>query len=189
MCGTSTRSWSGGRLNVGAISNNPSVRRSWEGSVAPGTGHRRLADVGRRRCNGRALSPAKDLALTAKVVDHGLDTVVGSTGTMIWPHVAMFPTVHLEVIDADHGNFIALWNPILDAFDREECRSPRVSARSPYEYWSIPRVPWRPSTTVPRSASTLTRATCGSAFEPVGFIIDLPDRIYHVDCNDTQVRP
>ncbi len=65
----------------------------------------------------------------------------------------------------------------------------RLSARSPYDYWSTPRVPWRPSTTVPRSASTRTRAACSRAFEPVGFIIDLTDRIYHVTVTTLRCDP
>jgi sugar phosphate isomerase/epimerase len=135
---------------------------------------------------------AEELKLTAKVARKlGVDTVVGFTGSSIWPYVAQFPPVPAEVFERGYQDFADRWNPILDVFDGEGVRFAHEVHPSEiaYDYWT--------------SVRTLEAIDHREAFgfnwdpshmmwqdiDPVGFIIDFQDRIYHVDCKDTRLRP
>ena len=135
---------------------------------------------------------AEELKLPAKVARKlGVDTVVGFTGSKIWPYVAQFPPVPASVIDAGYQDFADRWNPILDVFDGEGVRFAHEVHPSEiaYDYWSSVRsleaidhreafgFNWDPSHMMWQD------------IDPVGFIVDFKDRIYHVDCKDTRLRP
>ena len=137
---------------------------------------------------GRA---AAELMATAKVARRlGVDTVVGFTGSSIWQYVAMFPPVPVSVIDAGYQDFADRWNPILDVFDGEGVRFAHEVHPSEiaYDYWSSVRTldaidhresfgfNWDPSHMIWQN------------IDPVTFITDFQDRIYHVDCKDTRLR-
>ncbi|MFB0834942.1 sugar phosphate isomerase/epimerase family protein [Arthrobacter halodurans] len=134
---------------------------------------------------------AEEMKLTARLARRlGVDTVVGFTGSSIWQYVAMFPPVPAEVIDAGYRDFAARWNPILDVFD--ECGVRFAHEVHPseiaYDYWSTHRaleaighreafgLNWDPSHFL------------WQQIDPVAFISDFADRIYHVDCKDTKMR-
>ncbi|WP_434971327.1 sugar phosphate isomerase/epimerase family protein [Microbacterium sp. bgisy207] len=134
---------------------------------------------------------AEDMKRAARVARKlGVDTVVGFTGSKIWPYVAMFPPVPAETIDAGYEDFATRWNPILDVFDAEGVRfafevHPSEIA---YDYW----------TSVRMLQAIDKRAALGFNWDPshmawqgvdtVAFISDFQDRIYHVDCKDTRLR-
>jgi sugar phosphate isomerase/epimerase len=135
---------------------------------------------------------AEDMKRSARVARKlGVDTVVGFTGSAIWPYVAMFPPVPASVIDAGYEDFANRWNPILDAFDAEGVRFAHEVHPSEiaYDYWTSVRTleaigrreafgfNWDPSHMM------------WQGIDPVGFIWDFQDRIYHVDCKDTRMRP
>lgn len=135
---------------------------------------------------------AEELAVTAGVARKlGADTVVGFTGSKIWPYVAQFPPVPPSVIEAGYQDFADRWNPILDVFDGEGVRFAHEVHPSEiaYDYWSSVRsleaiehrdafgFNWDPSHMM------------WQGIDPVGFIVDFKDRIYHVDCKDTRMRP
>jgi len=135
---------------------------------------------------------AEELKLTATVARRlGVDTVVGFTGSKIWQYVAMFPPVGADVIEAGYTDFADRWNPILDVFDNEGVRFAHEVHPSEiaYDYWSSVRsleaighreafgFNWDPSHMM------------WQGIDPVGFIVDFQDRIYHVDCKDTRLRP
>ncbi|MDN5807323.1 MAG: sugar phosphate isomerase/epimerase [Brevibacterium sp.] len=135
---------------------------------------------------------AEDMKRAARVARKlGVDTVVGFTGSKIWPYVAMFPPVSAEVIDAGYEDFADRWNPILDVFDGEGVRFAHEVHPSEiaYDYW----------TTVRALESIDHREAFGLNWDPshllwqgldtIGFITDFADRIYHVDCKDTRLRP
>lgn len=66
---------------------------------------------------------ADERKLTARLAQKmGVDTVVGFTGSSIWPYAAMFPPVAAEVIEAGYADFADRWNPILDVFDEHGVR-------------------------------------------------------------------
>ncbi|WP_028850573.1 sugar phosphate isomerase/epimerase family protein [Thermocrispum municipale] len=133
---------------------------------------------------------AEELKLTAKVAARmGVRTVVGFTGSSIWQYVAMFPPVPAEWIDAGYQDFADRWNPIMDVFDAEGVRFALEVHPSEiaYDYWSTKRaleaighreafgLNWDPSHMV------------WQQIDPVGFLVDFADRIYHVDCKDTKM--
>ncbi len=135
---------------------------------------------------------AEDMKRSARVARKlGVDTVVGFTGSSVWPYLAMFPPVPASVIDAGYEDFAARWNPILDVFDDEGVRFALEvhPGEIAYDYWTAVRsldaighreafgFNWDPSHMMWQN------------IDPVGFIGDFCDRIYHVDCKDTRLRP
>ncbi|SLK09103.1 sugar phosphate isomerase/epimerase family protein [Novosphingobium mathurense] len=135
---------------------------------------------------------AEEMKLTAKVARKlGVDTVVGFTGSNIWRYVAMFPPVPDAVIEGGFQDFATRWNPVLDVFDGEGVRFAHEvhPGEIAYDYWSSKRTlealgnrpafgfNWDPSHMMWQN------------IDPVGFIVDFADRIYHVDCKDTRIRP
>jgi sugar phosphate isomerase/epimerase len=135
---------------------------------------------------------AEELKLTAILARKlGVDTVVGFTGSSIWPFVAMFPPVPAERIDAGYEDFARRWGPIMDVFDSEGVRFALEVHPSEiaYDYWTTVRtldaIGHRPSFGLNWDPSHML----WQQVDPVGFIIDFADRIYHVDCKDTRLRP
>lgn len=135
---------------------------------------------------------AEDMKRAARVARRlGIDTVVGFTGSSIWQYVAMFPPVPAERIDRGYEDFAERWNPILDVFDGEGVRFAHEVHPSEiaYDYWTTVRtleaidhreafgLNWDPS------------HMFWQGIDPIGFIVDFADRVYHVDCKDTRLRP
>ncbi len=135
---------------------------------------------------------AEDMKRSARVARKlGVGVVVGFTGSKIWPYVAQFPPVPAAVIAAGYQDFADRWNPILDEFDAHhvvyahEVHPSEIA----YDYWSSVRTleaighrkafgfNWDPSHMMWQNV------------DPVEFIWDFKDRIYHVDCKDTRMRP
>ncbi|KNY04724.1 sugar phosphate isomerase/epimerase family protein [Microbacterium sp. GCS4] len=134
---------------------------------------------------------AEELKMTARAARRlGVDTVVGFTGSSIWPYLAMFPPVPEAVIDAGYEDFADRWNPILDVFDAEGVRFAHEVHPSEiaYDHHTTLRaleaidhrdafgLNWDPSHMMWQN------------IDPVSFLTDFADRIYHVDCKDTRVR-
>jgi sugar phosphate isomerase/epimerase len=134
---------------------------------------------------------AEEMRLTARLAQKmGVDTVVGFTGSSIWQYVAMFPPVPAERIAAGYQDFADRWNPILDVFD--ECGVRFAHEVHPneiaYDYWTTVRtleaVGHRPAFGLNWDPSHMM----WQDLDPVAFISDFADRIYHVDCKDTRMR-
>ena len=136
----------------------------------------------------RATEQMKRTAMVARKL--GVDTVTGFTGSKIWRYVAMYPPVPATVIDDGYADFAARWNPIMDVFDSEGVRFALEVHPSEiaYDYW----------TTVRTLEAIDRRSAFGLNWDPshmmwqdvnpVNFILDFADRIYHVDCKDTRIR-
>ncbi|MCP3803998.1 sugar phosphate isomerase/epimerase [Allokutzneria sp. A3M-2-11 16] len=136
----------------------------------------------------RAAAELMDTARAARAL--GVDTVVGFTGSSIWPYLAMFPPVPASVIEEGYADFARRWNPILDVFDEVGVRFAHEvhPGEIAYDYWS----------TVAALEAVGHRAAFGlnwdpshmvwQDIDPVGFLWDFRDRIYHVDCKDTRMR-
>ncbi len=136
----------------------------------------------------RAAEDMKNAARLARKL--GVSTIVGFTGSKIWPYVAMFPPVPQDVIDAGYQDFADRWNPILDVFD--ECGVRFAHEVHPseiaYDYWTTQRtleaIDHRPAFGLNWDPSHFL----WQEIDPVSFITDFADRIYHVDCKDIRVR-
>lgn len=136
----------------------------------------------------RAAAELMDTARMARAL--GVGTVVGFTGSSIWQYVTQFPPVPDEVIERGYRDFADRWNPILDVFD--ECGVRFAHEVHPseiaYDHWTTVRtleaighreafgLNWDPSHML------------WQGIDPVAFLSDFADRIYHVDCKDTRMR-
>ncbi|MDQ0798939.1 sugar phosphate isomerase/epimerase family protein [Arthrobacter sp. SLBN-112] len=134
---------------------------------------------------------AEELKNTARLAARlGVKTVTGFTGSSIWKYVAMFPPATEKMVDAGYQDFADRWNPILDVFDAVGVRFAHEVHPSEiaYDYWTTQRtleaighreafgLNWDPSHMVWQD------------IDPVGFLWDFKDRIYHVHCKDTKKR-
>ena len=134
----------------------------------------------------RAAQEMKDTARAA--AELGVRTVIGFTGSSIWKTVAMFPPVPQSMVDAGYQDFAERWGPILDVFDTVGVRFAHEVHPSEiaYDYW----------TTVAALEALDHREAFGlnwdpshfvwQDLDPVGFLWDFKDRIYHVDCKDAK---
>ncbi|WP_236792722.1 sugar phosphate isomerase/epimerase [Amycolatopsis sp. GM8] len=136
----------------------------------------------------RAAEEMKDTARAAAKL--GVDTVIGFTGSSIWHTVAMFPPVPESMIERGYTDFADRWNPILDVFDDSGVRFAHEvhPTEIAYDYWTTVRtldaighreafgLNWDPSHFLWQD------------LDPVSFLLDFADRIYHVDCKDARRR-
>ena len=114
--------------------------------------------------------------------------MIGFTGSSIWHLVAMFPPVPPQMVERGYADFAERFNPILDVFDEEGVRFAHEVHPSEiaYDYW----------TTVATLDAIGRRPAFGLNFDPshfiwqdldpVGFLWDFQDRIYHVDCKESK---
>src|SRR6266540_2421306 len=136
----------------------------------------------------RAAQEMKDTARAAAAL--GVRTVVGFTGSSIWHTLAMFPPVPDSMIERGYLDFAARWHPILDVFDSVGVRFAHEVHPSEiaYDYWTTVRtleaIDHRPAFGLNWDPSHMV----WQDLDPVAFILDFPDRIYHVDCKDTKQR-
>ncbi|MFE6853727.1 sugar phosphate isomerase/epimerase family protein, partial [Streptomyces sp. NPDC057674] len=120
----------------------------------------------------------------------GVDTVIGFTGSSIWHLVAMFPPVPERMVERGFEDFAERWNPILDVFDAEGVRFAHEVHPSEiaYDYWTTQRaldaVDRRPAFGLNFDPSHFV----WQDLDPVGFLWDFRDRIYHVDCKEARKR-
>ena len=137
----------------------------------------------------RAAQALKDTAVVARMV--GVDTVVGFTGSAAWKYVAMFPPVSQALVDAAYEDFADRWNPIMDVFDDHGVRFALEVHPSEiaYDYYTTERtleaIGHRPAFGLNWDPSHMM----WQGIDPVMFLSDFRDRIYHVDCKDTRLRP
>lgn len=134
----------------------------------------------------RCAQEMKDTARAAAKL--GVDVVIGFTGSSIWHTVAMFPPVPPSMIEAGYKDFADRWNPILDVFDEVGVKFAHEVHPSEiaYDYW----------TTVRTLEAINHRPAFGLNFDPshfiwqdldpVSFLWDFKDRIYHVDCKESK---
>jgi sugar phosphate isomerase/epimerase len=134
---------------------------------------------------------ANEMTLTARAAARlGVDTVVGFTGSAAWKYVAMFPPASQDLIDAGYRDFADRWNPILDVFDEVGVRFAHEVHPSEiaYDYYTTERtmaaIGHRPAFGLNWDPSHFV----WQGLDPVMFLWDFRDRIYHVDCKDAKLR-
>jgi sugar phosphate isomerase/epimerase len=134
----------------------------------------------------RAAQRMKDTARAAARL--GVSTVVGFTGSSIWYTLAMFPPTPASLVDAGYQDFADRWNPILDVFDEAGVRFAHEVHPSEiaYDYWTTARtleaIGHRPAFGLNFDPSHFV----WQDLDPLAFLYDFRDRIYHVDCKDVK---
>jgi sugar phosphate isomerase/epimerase len=131
---------------------------------------------------------AAEIADTARAAAKlGVQTVIGFTGSSIWHTVAMFPPVPESMLERGYADFAERWNPILDVFDEVGVRFAHEVHPSEiaYDYWTTQRameaIGHRPAFGLNFDPSHFV----WQDLDPVGFLWDFRDRIYHVDCKES----
>jgi sugar phosphate isomerase/epimerase len=147
-----------------------------------------------KECHGNAekkrawaVQTMKDAAVAAKNI--GVKVVNGFTGSGIWHMIYSFPPVSDAMIQKGFDDFAALWNPILDVFDKNGVRFALEVHPTEIAFDIV---------TARRALKALkNRKAFGFNFDPshlhwqmvdpVRFIKAFPDRIYHVHMKDAAV--
>ena len=136
----------------------------------------------------RAAAEVADTARAAAAF--GVRTVIGFTGSSIWHTVAMFPPVPESMIERGYADFAERWNPILDVFDEVGVRYAHEVHPSEiaYDFWTTSRaleaVGHRPAFGLNFDPSHFV----WQDLDPVAFLAEYRDRIYHVDCKEARKR-
>lgn len=136
--------------------------------------------------NERAAAAMKDTARAAKKI--GVSVVNGFTGSSIWHLIYDFPPTPKAMFDAGYQQFADRWNPILDVFG--ECGVRFALEVHPTE------IAFDIHTAVRSLLAINNRPEFGFNFDPshliwqgvnpVDFIREFPDRIYHVHMKDAK---
>ena len=137
--------------------------------------------------NKRAAEEMKNTARAAQKL--GVGVVNGFTGSSIWPLLYSFPPVPESMIEAGFEQFAERWNPILDVFS--ECGVRFALEVHPTE------IAFDIHTARRALEAVGNREEFGFNFDPshliwqgvdpVEFIREFPDRIYHVHIKDAIV--
>ena len=135
-----------------------------------------------------AVATMKNTARAAKNL--GVTVVNGFTGSSIWHLLYSFPPVTQEMIEAGFIQFADMWNPIFDVFD--ECGVKFALEVHPTE------IAFDIITAQRALEAVNSRKTFGFNFDPshlhwqmvdpVRFINEFPDRIYHVHMKDAAIQ-
>lgn len=135
-----------------------------------------------------AVEAMKNTARAAKNL--GLKVVNGFTGSPIWHMLYSFPPVTDQMIEDGYQYFAKMWNPILDVFD--ECGVRFALEVHPTE------IAFDIVTAKMALAAVNHREAFGFNFDPshlhwqlvdpVRFLKEFPDRIYHVHMKDAALQ-
>lgn len=131
---------------------------------------------------------AEELKMTARAAARlGVKTVTGFTGSAIWKTVAMFPPVPEAMIARGYRDFADRWNPIIDVFDEVGVRFALEVHPSEiaFDYWTtratLDAIGNRPGFGLNFDPSHFL----WQDLDPLGFLFDFQDRIYHVHIKES----
>jgi sugar phosphate isomerase/epimerase len=136
----------------------------------------------------RAAEEMKRTALAAQ--NFGVKTVNGFTGSSIWTRLYFFPPTSLQVVEDGYHDFARRWLPIFDAFKACDVRfalevHPTEIA---YDIFTMQRalaaVNNHPSFGINFDPSHLVH----QFVDPLIFLDEFPERIFHVHVKDVKVR-
>lgn len=134
-----------------------------------------------------AISQMKLAAKAASLL--GIDVATGFTGSSIWHFIYPFPPVSDATIKKGYDRFAEVWGPILDVFQQENVRfalevHPGEIAFDLYSAkMALSAVGNHPAFGFNFDPSHLL----WQQVDPVLFINEFPDRIFHVHAKDVQV--
>lgn len=132
----------------------------------------------------RAAEEVKNTARAAARL--GVKVVNGFTGSSVWHLIYSFPPTDVKLIEAGYADFAARWNPIFDVFDEVGVKfglevHPTEIAYDIYTtQQAMVAVNHRPAFGINFDPSHLYH----QFVDPVMFIEEFADRIYHVHVKD-----
>ena len=137
--------------------------------------------------NERAIEEMKNTARAAQ--KFGVGVVNGFTGSSIWPFLYSFPPVSEAMIDRGYEQFAERWNPILDVF--AECGVKFALEVHPteigFDIYSAKRALEALDHREEFGFNFDPSHLIWQGVDPVEFIREFPDRIYHVHIKDAIV--
>jgi sugar phosphate isomerase/epimerase len=135
-----------------------------------------------------AIAAMKNTARAAQNL--GVSVVTGFTGSPIWHLLYRFPPVPEEWIEKGFARFAELWNPILDVFDEcgvrfaLEVHPAQIAFDGPTARRALEAVGHRAAFGFNFDPSHLV----WQMVDPVRFLREFSDRIYHVHIKDVALR-
>ena len=137
--------------------------------------------------NRRAAEDMKNAARAAQRL--GVEVVNGFTGSSIWPLLYSFPPVPDSMIDEGYKQFAERWNPILDVFG--DCGVRFALEVHPteiaFDIYSAKRALEAIGNREEFGFNFDPSHLLWQGVDPVEFIREFPDRIYHVHIKDAIV--
>lgn len=133
---------------------------------------------------------AQEMADTARAAaKFGVNVVNGFTGSPIWHMLYRFPPTTDEMVDAGFATFADQWNPILDVYDEVgvkfalECHPAEIAYDIYTAEKTLDAIGHREAFGFNFDPSHFIH----QLFDPVLFIDQFADRIYHVHVKDSKV--
>ncbi len=136
----------------------------------------------------RAAQEMMDTARAAAKL--GVNQVNGFTGSSIWPLLYSFPPNDPAEIERGYEDFAERWNPIIDVFDQEGVRFGLEVHPTEIAYdfvttrKTLDAIGRRPGFGINFDPSHFAH----QFLDPVAFIEEFADRIYHVHVKDSKKR-
>jgi len=136
----------------------------------------------------RAAEEMKDTARAAK--KFGVDIVNGFTGSAVWAMLYFFPPTSQADIDAGYADFAKRWLPILDVFKAEgikfglEVHPTEIAYDIVTTARALKAIDYHPSFGINFDPSHLIH----QFVDPVAFIDEFADHIFHVHIKDSRVQ-
>ena len=132
---------------------------------------------------------AQEMMDTARAAaKFGVQQVNGFTGSSIWHLIYSFPPNDFDTIEAGYADFAARWNPIIDVFDAEgvkfglEVHPTEIAYDYVTTQKALDAIGNRPGFGINFDPSHFAH----QFLDPVPFIQEFADRIYHVHVKDSK---
>ncbi|MGC9520498.1 MAG: sugar phosphate isomerase/epimerase family protein [Anaerolineae bacterium] len=136
----------------------------------------------------RAAEEIKNTAKAAKLF--GVDVVNGFTGSAVWHMLYFFPPTSQADIDAGYQDFADRWSPILDVFQTQgikfglEVHPTEIAYDIVTAHRALEAIDYHPSFGFNFDPSHFIH----QFVDPVEFISEFADRIFHVHVKDSRVQ-
>lgn len=136
----------------------------------------------------RAAEEMKNTARAAKLF--GVDIVNGFTGSAVWAMLYFFPPTSQADIDAGYKDFADRWLPILEVFKEEgikfalEVHPTEIAYDIITAQRALKAIDYHPNFGFNFDPSHLIH----QFVDPVAFIDEFPERIFHVHVKDSRVQ-
>ena len=120
----------------------------------------------------------------------GVNIVNGFTGSAVWHLIYSFPPNDFEVVEAGYQDFADRWNPIMDVFDEVgvkfglEVHPTEIAYDFVTTEKTLEAIGRRPAFGINFDPSHFAH----QFLDPVAFIEQFADRIYHVPVKDSKKR-